>query len=80
MGRAAKATGKRRSAKPQVAPIPHAHGNLSRHWRQNLPIIRFVVLFAVLLGAFQIAYHEFVISSSTFQRYLADSSSVAASP
>ena len=48
-------------------------------WKQNLPIIRFVGLFLVLLIAFQIVYYEFVVSSAPFQAYLHASARAAGS-
>ncbi len=78
MGRASTTRRKRRAERQASASAPPTRDRLPRHWRQNLPIIRFVVLFVALLGVFQIVYHEWVVSSEAFSAYLTISSRMAA--
>jgi len=47
-------------------------------WRENLPILRFVGLFALLFTAFQISYYEFIVGSAAFHSYLVASCKAAA--
>jgi exosortase H (IPTLxxWG-CTERM-specific) len=46
--------------------------------KKNRPLRRFVILYVVLLGLFQIAYYDWITQSSFFASYLAYSGKVAA--